>query len=372
MSRDQAPATGVLAEPADPVTGLSDAAPPADGDTSSGRSLGHLFAFKRVSGLYIWLLVILVFSLWIPDLFLTEVTWTTLAAEQAVTTIVAVGLVVALAAGVFDLSVGATLGMAAAITAHLITREGWPAWAAVVVALGFGALVGLVNGLVVVRFKVDSFIATLGMSSVLFALLQWITENQQIVGLPSSYLDLASTKILGIPLPFYIMLVLALVLWYVMEWTPLGRYIEATGGNREAARLAGVPAQRLIVLSFVVSGTVAALGGVVVLARISGASPTLGNEYVLPVFAAAFVGATQFRPGRFNIAGTVVAVYLLATGTKGLQLAGAEPWITQLFYGIALILAVGLASLERRERTKRRFRARRGPTKPAEAEPAQA
>jgi ribose transport system permease protein len=259
-------------------------------------------------------------------------------------------LVIALSAGVFDLAIGATLGISAATVAYLMVNVGWPWPAAVLAALLVGVVIGMLNAFVVVRLRVDSFIATLGMSSILFALLQFVTNNRQIVGLPSDFLSLASQRILGIPIPFYVMVIVALLLWYMMERTPVGRYIEATGGNKEAARLAGVKTDRMVVIGFLASGTVAALAGAVLLSRVSGASPTLGNEYVLPVFAAAFLGATQLRPGRFNVWGTVIAVYVLATGIKGLQLLGVPPWATQLFYGVALIFAVALAVAERRQR----------------------
>lgn len=307
-------------------------------------------SFRRLSGVYVWIAIVIIFSVWIPDLFLTETTFLALATEQAVTTLVALGLVVALAAGVFDLAVGATIGFSAATVAYLVVNSGWPWPTAVAVALVVGFVIGMLNAFVVVRLRVDSFIATLGMSSILFALLQFVTGNKAIVGLPADFLNLASQRILGIPVPFYIMIIVALLLWYMMERTPLGRYIEATGGNKEAARLAGVKTDRMVVIGFVVSGTVGALAGAVLLSRVSGASPTLGGEYVLPVFAAAFLGATQLRPGRFNIWGTVIAVYVLATGIKGLQLVGVPPWATQLFYGGALIFAVALAVAERRQR----------------------
>jgi ribose transport system permease protein len=328
-----------------------------DGQHSRWRSA---FAFKRISGLYVWAAIFILFSLWVPDKFLTKVTWTSLAADQAVTTIVALGLVVALAAGVFDLSVGAVLGASAAITAHLMVEEHWNPVLAMLAALVFGLVVGLVNGIIVVRFKVDSFIATLGMSSVLTGLTEWLTKNQQIVGISNGFKKIATLKPLGIPIPFFYMLAIALVLWYILQLTPIGRYLYATGGSREIARLAGVRPERWIYVALLTSSFVASIGGIIVLARVSGAGPTLGATYVLPVFAAAFLGATQFQPGRFNIWGTVVAVYLLATGTKGLQLVGYDPWVDKLFYGAALIIAVALAGFEGRQRLRARRQAAAG------------
>jgi ribose transport system permease protein len=312
-----------------------------------------MLSVRRIAGIYLFVLMFLVFALTIPDLFLTSTTWTTLANEQAVTTIVAIGLTFALSAGVFDLSIGAMLGCSAAVVAYLTVNEGWNVWLACVAALVFGALVGCLNAVVVVKFKVDSFIATLGVQAILFALLLRVTEGQQIVGLPTAFLDIAAYRLAGIPVPFFIMLGMALVGWYVMELTPVGRYIEATGGNKDAARLAGVRTTRLTWLAFVICSVVGAVGGIILLTRISAAGPSTGGDYILPVFAAAFLGRTQFRPGRFNIWGTVLAVYLLAMITKGLQLAGNDPWVTQFFYGAVLVGAVSLSGLERRQRVVR-------------------
>ena len=320
---------------------------------STGQKWKQRLAFRRISGIYIFVVIFAIFAIRIPDTFLTTSTWSSLLSEQAVTTLVAVGLVVALASGVFDLSVGAVMGCSAAVTAYLVVNSHWSVWPALAASIVFGLLVGCLNALVVVKFRVDSFIGTLGMQSVLYAILLWVTNGQQIVGLPSVFLSMAYNKFLGIPLPFYIMLVVAFGLWYMMELTPLGRFIEATGGNRDAARLAGVPTTRLMSFAFLMSAVVAALAGVVLLSRVSGAAPNTGADYVLPVFAAAFLGRTQFRPGRFNIWGTVLAVYLLAMITKGLQLEGAQPWLTNLFYGVALILAVSLSNVERRQRVNR-------------------
>jgi ribose transport system permease protein len=146
------------------------------------------------------------------------------------------------------------------------------------------------------------------------------------------------------------MLGIALVAWYVLERTPVGRRVYATGGNTAAARLAGVGTSTVIVGSLVACGAITAIAGLLVSSRIATGDPTVGPAFLLPAFTAAFLGSTQFRGGRFNIWGTVVAVYVLATGIKGLQLAGAPVWIPDFFNGVTLLLAVGLARYERTAR----------------------
>lgn len=322
----------------------------ATGPGSSWAPALRQLSFWNVSALYVFALLFLVFSLWIPDLFLTTTTWRTLLNDQAFTAVAAVALVVPLAAGVFNLAIGLELGFAAMFVAWLLGKAGLPIPAAIVITLLVGATIGLISGLLVTRARIDSFIATLGVSSVLAAMVYWVSQGQQILGLGSGFQELATGKLFGIIYPVYYLLLIALCVWYVLEWTPAGRLVYATGGNREAARLAGVPTRLVITGSFVVCGVIAAIAGVLVSSNFATGDPTVGPSYLLPAFSAAFLGSTQFRNGRFNVWGTLVAVFVLATGVKGLQLAGAPVWIPDLFNGVALLLAVWLSRLERRRR----------------------
>ena len=308
--------------------------------------LRRALSFRNISAVYIFAAMFLIFSLWVPHNFLKWDTWRALLDSQAETAMLAIGLVIALSADAFDLAVGAELGFMSVLSAWLLVDKGVPVVPTVVLTLVAGALIGLANGLLVVRIKIDSFIATLGVSSVLAALTNWVSNSQQIIGLPSGFQSLATTNIFGLALPVYLMLGLGLVVWYVLEWTPLGRRVYGTGGNIEAARLAGVRVAAVTVGALIACGTIAGLSGMLVSANLAAADPTLGPSYLLPAFSAAFLGSTQFRGGRFNVWGTVLAVLVLATGVEGLQLAGAPTWIPDLFNGVALLLAVGLAKFE--------------------------
>ncbi|HKZ13827.1 MAG TPA: ABC transporter permease [Solirubrobacterales bacterium] len=305
-----------------------------------------MLSFRNISALYIFVVMFAVFSLWVPDTFLQWDTWKALLSSQAVTAILAIGLVVALSAGAFDLAVGAELGFGAIIAAWFLVDRGLPIVPAIALTLLAGALVGLANGLLIVKARIDSFIATLGMSSILLALIAWISSSQQILGISEGFQKIGSTEILGLTLPVYLMLAVGLVAWYVLERTPLGRRVYATGGNIEAARLAGVRVGLVVTGSLIACGAIAAFAGMLVTANLAAGDPTIGPAYLLPAFSAAFLGSTQFRGGRFNVWGTIVAVIVLATGVKGLQLAGAPTWIPDLFNGTALLLAVGLAKFE--------------------------
>lgn len=310
------------------------------------RRLARALSFRNISALYIFAITFVIFALWVPNTFLTSTNWKSLLDSQAVTAIVATGLTVALSAGAFDLAIGAELGFGSIFVAWLLVQQGVAVVPAIAITLVAGAAIGLISGLLIVRARIDSFIATLGVSSILLALIDWVSNSQQIIGVSQSLQTVATTQVFGQSLPVYLMLVIAIGAWYVLERTPLGRRIYATGGNSEAARLAGVRVSLVLVGTLVACGAIAAFAGILVTAQLGAGDPTIGPAYLLPAFSAAFLGSTQFRGGRFNVWGTVVAVYVLATGVKGLQLAGAPIWIPNLFNGAALLLAVGLAAYQ--------------------------
>ena len=212
-------------------------------------------------------------------------------------------------------------------------------------------MVGLLNSVIVVGLHVDSFIGTLGMSSILAAGAYWITDGGQIAtGISPGFLELGRKQILGLPLPVYYMIALGIVLFWVLQYTPAGRYLYAVGGNPQAARLAGVRVGRITTVAFLTSGLIAAFAGVILAAVLGSANPEVGAPYLLPAFSAVFLGATQIIPGRVNVLGTLIAIFLLATGVKGLQLVGMPGYVEDLFNGVALIVAVALAARTARKR----------------------
>lgn len=312
------------------------------------RYVDSPLSVKNISLVYVWAGLFVVFALWIPQSFLAAGTWQSLAAEQAVTMILALAVAIALSTGIFDLSLAAILGAAAIFIAHLMVNLGVSPVPATILTLLGGLLVASISATAVVFFRVNSFIATLGVSSVLGAFIAAVSNNQQIIGLPQSFVRWSTFKLLGIEGAFWIALVMAIVVWYFLEKRPVGRHMYATGGNPEAARLAGVKTNRIIFGTFLASGFIASIAGIVVTSRLATGSPTIGPPYLLPAFAAAFLGSTQVKPGRFNVLGTLIAVYALATSVKGLQLAGAAFWLPELFNGVALVVAVALSVRRRR------------------------
>lgn len=303
---------------------------------------------RNVGVVYLYGLIWVVFTLWVPDTWLTWLTHRSVLNQQAILVVVALGLLLPLAAGVFDLSIGAVISAASVVAGWGMVTAEWPIWLAVAAALALGLAVGALNGFLVVKVRIDSFIATLGMSSVLTAFAIWLSANKSILGFPDAFKSLATELAFGINKTVAYALVIAFVLWFVLEHTAAGRYLFATGGAKEAARLAGVHTDRYTFGALVASSGFAAVGGVLLAAQFGSTQAQSGTPYLLPAFAAAFLGATQFKR-RFNVWGTLLAVFVLQSGVKGLQLAGvAATWVESLFFGVALIVAVGLSSYRKR------------------------
>lgn len=298
-----------------------------------------------------WAAVALFFTL-LPgtaQTFPTPSNFATILGSQAVIVILTLGLLVPLTAGDYDLSVGFTLTLSAMLVAVLNVQHHWPILLAVVAALAAGALVGLVNGAFILIFRIDSIIVTLGTGTFAGGVVLVISGSNTISGVSSGLVDwVIVNRLLGIPLEFYYGLLLCLVMWYVFEFTPLGRRLLFVGRGRSVARLSGINVDRVRLGALMASGVVSALGGVAYAGTTGAADPTSGAQLLLPAFAAAFLGATTIAPGRFNPIGCLVAVYFLVTGITGFQLLGAQSYVQSLFYGGALVIAVALSQIARR------------------------
>jgi ribose transport system permease protein len=304
---------------------------------------------KQLIGRYAVVLVLLamiaLFSLLRPETFFTGANFRSILVTESALVILAIGITVPLATGEFDLSIASMLGFAAGFLAWLTVVHEMNVVLAVALTFGCGLVVGLANAVFVVGFGVNSFIATLAMGTLVSGLALAVFGAETIAGIPPAITDFANVRILGLSLVFYLALALALVLWYVLEHTPLGRYILFSGEGREAARLSGVRVDRIRVGALVASSLMATLAGVILLSQTGAAQGSFGQPFLLPAYAAAFLGATTIKPGHYNALGTVVAVFLLAVGTTGLQQLGAADWVNDVFNGVSLLVAVTAARM---------------------------
>jgi ribose transport system permease protein len=312
------------------------------------------------------------FSAWIPKQFPTSGNMQDILTSQPPGIFIAYAAMLVLVVGEFDLSLGATLGISQYLVLKLITHYGMSWGAAVAVTLACGAAIGLANALLVVGLGINSFIATIGIATILAGLLQWISNGNEPIfgGAPNRFTTLAQTKYGGLALPVYYALVATFALWVLLEFTVAGRQMRATGANRLAATLSGIRTGRARILAFTFAGVLAAFGGLLITARIGAADATSGPGFLLPAYAAAFLGATAIQPGFFNVWGTLIAIFLVAVGITGLQLKGVESWVTPVFNGTVLLLAVAVANAAGTQRVLGRARSaigRRRPTPPPPA-----
>ncbi|WP_030713188.1 ABC transporter permease [Streptomyces sp. NRRL F-2580] len=346
--------------------------PPPSPRSLLGHLRGHLVGGYGLPALAV--LLFLVFSLTLPGTFPTRDNISSILSNQSIPALLALGATVPIAAGKFDLSIGYGLGLAHVLVMQLIVNGGWP-WplACLVVVLG-GAVSGAANGLIVEFGQIDSFIATLGTGSIMYAFTGWITDGGRIVpgpaGLPAAFTGLYDSRFLGLPVPAFYVLALTAVLWVVLERLPLGRYLYVIGSNPRAADILGIPTHRYSVCAFTASGLIVGCAGVLLAAQQQTGNPSVGLEYLLPAFVGALLGATTIKPGRANVLGTVVAVTVLAIGLAGIGQLGAQFWATPLFNGGTLLIAVGLAGYSARRRLRAgTTAARRSPAEPSAAPP---
>lgn len=310
---------------------------------------------ERFALLGVWALLILTFTLLAPNTFPTTANVANMLASQVVLLILALGLLFPLRAGDFDLSVATTLNLSAVVVAVLNVQQGWNIWLSVAAAILASLVVGVVNGFIVTRFDIQPFIVTLGVGTVVQGLIFFLSGSVTISGIDPELSDAVLTQpFLAIPIGFYYGLVLCGIVWYIFDHTAFGQRGLFVGQSRDVARLNGVNVKRLRWSSLIISAGFAGIAGVVYAGTTASADPISGESFLLPVFAACFLGSTVFKIGRFNALGTLVAVYFLVTGITGLQLLGAEQYVQELFYGGALVIAVILSTVVRRRGERKR------------------
>jgi ribose transport system permease protein len=304
--------------------------------------------FERLALLLAWAFVIIVFGAVRPTTFLTWANFSAILGSQAVLVVVALGLTLTLTAGDYDLSIASVLSLAGTVLAVLNARNDVPIVWAIAAALVVGAAVGFINGFFVIYFRINSMIVTLGVGTFVHGVTLWLGNQETISGISSGLVEAVIVRrLFGVPLSFYYALTLCVIIWYVFSYTVLGRRLLFVGRGREIARLSGIRVDRLRWGCFIVSGLMGAIAGILYVGTVAAADPNSGLSFLLPAFAAAFLGATSINPGRFNPWGTMISVYFLVTGITGLSILGVSTFIQDLFYGGALVVSVTLSQIVR-------------------------
>lgn len=313
------------------------------------RFVGLLRFLARYGTLLVLLAMIVVFTLKDPDAFATKDNLLNVLNQCSLTAIIAAGLTVALIAGDFDLSIGYASSLGCVLVAGFMGNQDIAPVLAILLVLGIGATIGLINGFLVTKAGVNAVIATLGVGTILVGF-EFLYNGglPTIVPLPKGFQDLSLAKTLGIPNPIWIAAGILLVLWVVLNRTELGQRLLAAGGNREAARLAGIRVDRVRTFAFVVCGVCAAATGILLSAQIGSGTPGSGDGYLLSAFAAVFLGSATLRDGEFHIVGTLIGVIIINVGINGLSIFGAPASAQSFLTGGILIAAVALSTVARR------------------------
>jgi ribose transport system permease protein len=300
----------------------------------------------------VWGAVIALFGVLRPETFLTVANFQTIFGSQAVLLVLTMGLIISLTAGEFDLSFAGVMSVSLVLVGYLNVLHGWPIGFAVLAAVLVAALIGCINAFFVLVIGLDSIVVTLGTGTLLIGVGIGI-NNLTISGISESLVNPVRTQVFGIPAAFYYGLVLTIVVWYVFRFTPLGRYLYFVGANREVARLTGLRVTAIRAGALIATSTISGIAGVIFAGTLGSADPNISAAFLLPAFAAAFLGSTAIDPGRFNPWGSFIAVYFLITGITGLELLGLAGWIENVFYGGSLVIAVTLSHLAAQHQRRR-------------------
>lgn len=311
-----------------------------------------LSRFLPVYGLVLLTVALIVlFSILLPNTFPTLLNLRSIISNKAIIALLSLAAMIPMAAGRIDLTIGYGIVLWHILAISLQTMYGFPWPVAVLVVLLLGVGCGFLNGLLVEVAKIDSFIATLGTGTVLYAIALWHTGGRQVVGvLPDGFYALNGTMLFGLPITGFYVLAIAALMYVVLEYLPIGRYVYAIGANPKAAALNGIPVRKFVIGAFIASGFLSALTGVLLASKLRIGQASVGLEYLLPALVGAFLGSTTIKPGRVNVWGTLVGVIILAVGISGIQQFGGSFFVEPLFNGVTLLVAIGIAGYAQRKR----------------------
>lgn len=310
------------------------------GNTRPATQFTSRFKFNmRDTGTLIGLLIIIVTFSFLSPVFFTLPNLLNILQQSSINAIIALGMTLVIISGGIDLSVGPAAALSAALGATLMVA-GIPVPLAVLATLGIGALCGVFSGMLVAYAGLQPFIVTLGGLSLFRAIALIFTDGNPIFGMPVEFRSVINGLVFGIPMPIIIVVAIALILWMIMNKTPLGEYILAVGGNEEAARVAGVPVKRTKVTVYVLSGVLASLAALILIGRLGAAEPTLGNLWELDAIAAAAIGGASLMGGKGSVLGTIIGAIILGALRNGLTLLNIQAFYQLLATGVIIIIAM--------------------------------
>ena len=307
---------------------------------------------QKYSVIIAWIIVIAVFAITSGDLFFNWNTLSLITGTRSVVAILALAVMIPLTAGDYDMSAAYTMTLANMVTVYLSVEKGVNVWLAALLSIAIGVVIGFVNGIFVVKIGIDPFIVTMGVGTFLAGITLWIS-NKTLSGTElSSLQDVCIGKIFNIQYIFFYCLILMLVLWYIFEHTSIGKKILFIGHGKDVAKLSGVKVDKIRWGCLVASSTLSAFAGIMYSGVTGSAKSGSCNDFLMPAFAAVFLGTTFIKPGRFNPIGAFISVYFLETGIRGISLLGFSTYIQNIFYGAALVLAVAISALIKKKNVK--------------------
>lgn len=330
----------------------SNALEPTKAELKGADRMTRFLRYLPVYGLVILTAILIVlFSALLPNTFPTLLNLRAIISDKAIIALLSLGAMIPMAAGRIDLTVGYGIVLWHILAISLQTMMGVPWPITVMIVLCLGMFTGFLNGWLVEVARIDSFIATLGTGTVLYALALWHTGGRQMVGvLPDGFLAINGTFVFGLPITGFYLILITVVMWVVLEYTPIGRYLYAIGANQKAAQLNGIPTRKFVIGAFMSSGFLTALAGIILASKLRIGQASVGLEFLLPALVGAFLGSTTIKPGRVNVWGTIIGVAILAVGISGIQQFGGSFWVEPLFNGVTLLIAIGIAGYAQRRK----------------------
>ncbi|MHB8063982.1 MAG: ABC transporter permease [Ruminiclostridium sp.] len=316
----------------------------------NSNSVGSVI--QKYSILIAWVIVIAVFALVSGKVFFNWNTVSLITGTRSVVVILALAILIPLTAGDYDMSAAFTMTLANMITVYFAVELGYSVWLSIGFAIAVGIVVGIINGSFVIKLGIDPFIVTMGTGTFLAGITLWIS-NKTLSGTELAPLQsLSIGKLFNIQYIFLYCVILVIIMWYIFERTSVGKKILFVGRGKEVARLSGINVDKIRWGSLIASSTLSSFAGVMYSGVTGSARSGSCNDFLMPAFAAAFLGSTCIKPGRFNPVGCFISVYFLETGIRGLSLIGLSTYIQNIFYGAALVLAVAFSVIVRRRQDK--------------------